>query len=242
MLNHAINNNAVWCDTVCRAHGAPGKFCGDFWVNRHPVPTFYSNLIRLAERENTTDLLDTVQTLLESHLPKPWSIKDSFQSIDLSTCGFTKLFDASWIARLPHHTAPPISDSPIAWSVIADEAELILWEHAWKGNDANITPHPEPTLWVPEILHDPHVTFLAGRIHDEIVAVGVLNRTGDVVGLSNVFARVNTNGEHWDGIVAKTSELYPDLPIVGYERGEDLAAAQRLGFDVLGGLSVWVVE
>ncbi len=242
MLNHAINNNAVWCNTVCKAHGAPGEFCADFWVNRHPVPTFYSNLIRRAQRENTKDLFDMIQTLLESDIPKPWSIKDSFQNLDLRNLGFRKLFDASWITLPAHRNSPPPVEPNIHWSVVEDEAELIQWEQAWKGHDANTTPSTEPRLWVPEILHNPHVTFLAGRIHDEIVAVGVTNQTGDVVGLSNVFARIDTNGDHWAGVIAKTTELFPGLAIVGYERGKNLASTQQLGFEVIGSLGVWIVE
>ena len=33
--------------------------------------------------------------------------------------------------------------------------------------------------------------------------------------------------------------IRPGLPIVGYERGEDLAAAQQAGFTVLGSLRIW---
>ena len=33
--------------------------------------------------------------------------------------------------------------------------------------------------------------------------------------------------------------IRPGLPIVGYERGEDLAAARQAGFTVLGPLRIW---
>ena len=31
----AARNNAEWCDAVCRAHGNPGEFHDDIWLNRN---------------------------------------------------------------------------------------------------------------------------------------------------------------------------------------------------------------
>jgi hypothetical protein len=67
----------------------------------------------------------------------------------------------------------------------------------------------------------------------------VLNRTGDVVGLSNVFTGVEGVGPLFPGCVRLAQELHPGVPIVGYERGADLAAAERAGFACVRGLTVW---
>ncbi len=134
----------------------------------------------------------------------------------------------------------PREESGIIWSVLEDESELSAWEAAWNDNDANVTP--DPRLWIPTIFHDPDVTFLVGRMDGEIVAVGIADRTGDVIGLSNVFARSTTDIAIWPGIIAKTAELFPDMPIVGYERGDDLTDALYHGFEAIGDLSVWIVE
>ncbi|WP_223635000.1 hypothetical protein [Corallococcus sp. EGB] len=32
----AVQNNAEWCDTVCRAHGHPGRFEQGLWLNPAP--------------------------------------------------------------------------------------------------------------------------------------------------------------------------------------------------------------
>jgi len=34
----AARNNARWCDAMARAHGAPGAFATQAWINRHPAP------------------------------------------------------------------------------------------------------------------------------------------------------------------------------------------------------------
>ena len=42
-----------------------------------------------------------------------------------------------------------------------------------------------------------------------------------------------------DAGLRAVAALRPGLPIVGYERGEDLAAARRAGFTVLAPLRIW---
>ena len=85
----------------------------------------------------------------------------------------------------------------------------------------------------PALLAD--AQFLAARRDGEIAAGAILNRTGDVVGISNVSATTA-----WPGAVATAAGLYPGLPLVGYEAGDDLAAARRHGFEVIGPLRVWM--
>jgi hypothetical protein len=69
---------------------------------------------------------------------------------------------------------------------------------------------------------------------------GAIAFTADgVTGISNVFKSVITDGLLWAGAVRAIARVRPGLPIVGYERGEDLAAARRAGFTVLGSLRVW---
>lgn len=108
------------------------------------------------------------------------------------------------------------------WSV-AIASDLPEWERAWG----------EPLgLFVPALLED--AQFLAARRGGRITAGAILNRTDDVVGISNVF------GDDWAGAVATAVRLYPDLPLVGYEAGDGLAAARREGFEVIGPLRVWM--
>ena len=90
MLNDRIicaaRNNARWCDTVCRAHGYPGEFHDDIWLNRHRVPRFYPNAGTLAERSQRQ--LELIDELLAASLPSGWAVKDSFCTLDLASRGF----------------------------------------------------------------------------------------------------------------------------------------------------------
>ena len=77
---------------------------------------------------------------------------------------------------------------------------------------------------------------------EHIIAGGIANRTGDVVGLSNVFVSHSDGQRLLAGCLAAVIDVFSTLPIVGYECGHPLAAMRDLGFDSLGPLSVWVKQ
>jgi hypothetical protein len=71
-----------------------------------------------------------------------------------------------------------------------------------------------------------------------VVAGAIANRTGDVVGVSNVFAHPDAE-RSWAGCLITIINAFPGLPLVGYERGDELEIAERLGFTAVGPLRVW---
>jgi len=81
---------------------------------------------------------------------------------------------------------------------------------------------------------------MAGYRDEAIVAGAIANRSATVAGLTNVFSAVGDLDAAWCGSVAAVAEHVGDLPLVGYERGDDLEAAQRYGFALLGPLRVWI--
>jgi hypothetical protein len=74
------------------------------------------------------------------------------------------------------------------------------------------------------------VTFLRGDDGGVIA-----NRSESVVGLSNLFG-------DWPAAVRSVAARHPGLPLVGYESGDDLAAAHRAGFLSTGPLRVWIKD
>jgi hypothetical protein len=236
----AARNNAIWCDTVCCAHGIPGEFYDSLWINRHPVPRFYSNAVALSDRRNATTQLAQIQALLDSDLRGNWSVKDSFCTLNLTDLGFQVLFEAAWLWRAPASVAPQDTDPRIQWTWVKDESELAQWETAWSGRPSNTSSTLQPRLFVPALLADLDVGFIAAYQDRAIVAGAIANRTDDVVGLSNVFAPAAGNGLFWAGCIATIQERFQGLPLVGYERGAELAAAQRVGFERLRRLRVWI--
>ncbi len=76
---------------------------------------------------------------------------------------------------------------------------------------------------------DPSVTAFEGP-GGRVVA----HLSGDVVGLSNL------TGGAWPEAVNAIAAAFPGRPIVGYESGDDLAGAHRVGFVSTGALRVWI--
>ena len=59
------------------------------------------------------------------------------------------------------------------------------------------------------------------------------------LGLSSVFSEAPGVGPLFPGCTRLAMQLYPELPLVGFERGDDLVAAERAGFERAGALRVW---
>jgi hypothetical protein len=239
-MAQAAHNNAIWCDTVCRTHGTPGEFSDTLWLNRHPVPRFYSNAVTLSDQQAAAAQLAHLRALVASGPPGRWSVKDSFCALDLTTLGFQLLFEATWLWRAPSPIAPQSANTRTRWTWVDSAAELAHWEAAWSRDPANTSPTPQPRLFLPALLADRDIAFLAAYQDDAIVAGAIANRTDEVVGLSNVFVLLAERAGFWAGCIAAIQERFPGMPIVGYQRGLDLAVAQAVGFEKMQDLRVWI--
>jgi hypothetical protein len=81
---------------------------------------------------------------------------------------------------------------------------------------------------------------MAGYRDDEVVAGFIANRSEAVVGVSNLFTTTGKLEAAWSACIATLDAAFPQLPIVGYESGEALAAAHECGFESVGRLRVWI--
>lgn len=226
LLHAAVINNARWCAAVCRSHGYPGEFTGRLWTSaRHALP-FYPNTITLSPD------VTAAEAMAVQDPARPFAIKDSFARLDLAPAGLTPLFGADWIALLPAPDGPAAGDE-LSWDAVTDPSELARWENAWAGGG------DVSGLFRPALLDDPDCAVLACRRDGALVGGAVTYTTDGVTGISNVFKSGMADGALWAGAVRAVAALRPGLPIVGYERGEDLAAARAAGFRVLGPLRIW---
>ncbi|WP_406187721.1 hypothetical protein [Streptomyces sp. NBC_01006] len=228
LLRAAVHNNAEWCAAV----SGGGAFAADAWTSARRTPMYYPDGVTLTREASADALLAGMDT--ES---PGCSVKDSFAALDLAPAGFEVLFGAEWIHRpgdAPAASAAAGSSPALTWARVADAGELAAWEAAWGGGESAGLFHPG--------LLAPEIAFLAGRAADgRILAGAAANRTGSVVGLSNVFTADGTpDDEAWAGALAAVADLWPGLPVVGYESGDDLDTALRHGFTPLGPLRVWL--
>ncbi|MGW8564729.1 hypothetical protein [Isoptericola sp. NPDC055881] len=261
VVRAAARNNAAWCATVCETHAIHGRTDRHAWASPVRTPALYPDAVTLAPGADAAALLARIDTRSPGA-----SVKDSFADLDLSGPrpgagagaggsngdrvgdrhgdAFQVLFEASWIHRpsapARSFSAPGVSTQVVAtqqvdWAPVHDAATLRAWADAWDGGAG----HAE--VFRPELLTDPATTVLAGRAGTgEVVGGAVATRSDGVVGLSNVFAGPGGAGSAWPGVLDVVARLFPGVPAVGYESGDDLATALRHGFEVVGPLRVWV--
>lgn len=229
LRRRAALNNASWCDAVCRAHGLKPRYDGgDLWLSAVRTPPLYPDAVTLDGAVPAERVLRPVDTGSPG-----CSVKDSFADLDLAGDGFEVLFEAQWIHRPAGAPVPAAGPSAPQWSEVGDAAELAAWEAAWDGEEST-------RLFKPSLLGG-DTAFLAGRAGGRIVAGAALHTDGGVVGVSNLFARDGAGADTaWAGALAATAARRPDLPVVGYEHGEDLDTALRAGFTAVGPLRVWL--
>jgi hypothetical protein len=231
----AAYNNALWCDAVCRAHDHPGEFHEALWFTRLGAPRFYPDAVTIGDVEAAPAQTEAIAALVGSTRQREWSVKDSFQSLDLKSLGFEPLFDAEWIAL--SGPLPDVARTEYRSSIVTSTVGLIAWEQCWAGEEVNATAVSRPRVFMPGLLADTNVVFVSIKRDDGIVGGGILNQGADVVGLSNLFGF--PIDVVWRSLVATAGEIFPGLPLVGYERGDDLAAAHQAGFETVGPLRVW---
>jgi hypothetical protein len=233
----AVRNNALWCDTICRSHGLPAEYDEHLWFVRGEAPRFYPNAVTLTEHGLAAQMAG-LRELIDERPGGALAVKDSFRTLDLGSLGFRVLFEAEWIWRPAGRALPGAGIFGARWARVRDPAELANWEQAWAGDNAVGLPR----LFMPALLADTTIAFLAAYHDSRIFAGAIANRTGDVVGISNVFAPANQGERIWGGCISAATQIFPGLPLVGYESGDDLGLAQAAGFETLAPLRVWVRE
>jgi hypothetical protein len=237
-IKRAIRNNAQWCQLVCRAHGRPGEFFDEIWINRAPLPRFYPNAQTLAEWGSRQ--INLIRELTNQGLPSGWAVKDSFASLDLSTCGFIPLFDAQWLYLSQERLRAVSSASAprVRWESVRADRVLAEWERAWCEAHQDTSPE---RVYLPALLEDRDVAILAARRADHIVGGAIGNRSDGVIGWSNLFVKqVRDLRDLAAGSLLMLSKIFPGLPLVGYEGGDALRGALLSGFEAIGPLRVWI--
>jgi hypothetical protein len=236
----AAYNNAVWCDLVCSAYGQIGEFSPGIWINRHQVPQFYPNAVTLSYEVDSAPQLQKIRELIASKVAGLISIKDSFATLDLTPLGFDVLFTSQWIYRPSSMPLPRSRLDGIRLSRVETPEELLRWEDAWRREDKEQSHSKQSRIFMPALLDDRDVVVVGAFRDQRIVAGLIANRTGDVVGISNVFAPAGEEYEFGVEGLATVMEAFPGRAIVGYEEGRALESAQRMGFETIGSLRVWI--
>lgn len=118
--------------------------------------------------------------------------------------------------------------------MVRDADDFAMWEQAWRGDDGH------PGVLLIDLLGHDSLAVLAGYADDALVAGAVLNRTAEVVGISNFFAAPGIASPSWEGCVEFAVALFPGSTLVGYQSSG--ASDRAPGFDSAGPLRVWLHE
>jgi hypothetical protein len=230
----AALNNALWCDAVARSHGVATSTDADAWTAATRTPPYYPDAVTLSPTAGEYDVLARVDD------SDGCSVKDSWDSLDLSLEDFARLVVGQWVWLDP--ATPVTARGGPAWRPVETPAGMAAWVRGWATD-----PEAEAILRS-SLLDEPGVHVLAAHASTEpdapVVAGAVVNVTGQgadaVAGLSNVFAREGDPKAAWAGAAAAAREVVGPLPFVGWEAGPGLDAALAAGCEALGPLSVWL--
>jgi len=221
----AAANNADLYEAVFQLHEIGYERLPFAFVARGKPPPFYANLT-LLEPDCMDDVCKELATIA-SEFGGALAVKDSFYQMELAAQGFRELFTASWIWRAPRDVGAA------GWQRVETSRDLEMWEAAWEAGSA---PTQE-RMFGDQLLGMPEIGVF-GRKHGDAFRAGCLgNLSWDCVGLSNVFGE-----DALEAAAACVGSMAPDLPIVGYESGDDLRLAKDAGFEVTGDLRILVAD
>lgn len=218
----AARNNADWYAMMFAIHGLNYRRSRIAFLALDNPPPYHSRMTTL-DPEAGTDLLE----LVSQNMDRPrFGIKDSFDCLGLAEKGLKELFTAEWFYA---NKIRPGDTSK--WVRIESTEDLLLWEAAWKDGGSPSEQRQFPNA----ILEREDVAIWGRRISSGFDAGVVANFSTDCVGLSNCFGE-----DAYPSAAALCAELGRGLPIVGYDRDDNLDAALSVGFESTGRLRIWV--
>jgi hypothetical protein len=229
----AARNNALWCDAVARAHGVRTTTDDTAWTASTRTPPYYPDAVTLSPDVEEHDVLARVDD------SDGCSVKDSWARLDLTMEDFARLVVGEWVWLDPATPLPELAGTaPRSWQRVSASDELASWVGAWS------TDPEAAAILRPSLLDEPGVHVLAGRDTDDpaapVVAGAIVNVTGEVAGLGNIFARDGDEHRAWREAAAAAREVAAGIPLVGWEAGASVDAAVAAGCERLGPLTVWL--
>lgn len=223
----AAANNADLYAAILGAHGLGYERDASAFLCLDDPPPYYAKFVTL-DPVDAAGQADRIRALVASG-QRADAVKDSFAALDPSALGLAVLFEASWVWRDGR------SDTmPAGWQGIEDARGLAAWHEAWRAGSPT-----EETVFPPACLDDPSLVCLARRAGSAIEAGCLANRSGDVIGLSNVFSQAVDHAAFAEAAQA-VSAVGGGRAVVGYEHGGALVAALSAGFREVGPLRVLV--
>jgi hypothetical protein len=233
-IQQAIYNNNGLYEAIFANHQIKFKQTDFIRYSLEQTPPLYSNLVTISKDWKPDDIFGNIDIRYENEKWDEWSVKDSFGVLDLSEYGFTKLFEAQWIYLEAEKFKPYGTNGSLHYEIVTTENVLSAWRIAWDSDE-----QLGKEIFNPKLLNNPKVYFVAGYDGKQIVSGCFVNRTDNILGISNFFAP-DKDIKYWSETISFILGSIGQRNIVGYERNELADTLQTLGFVVVGDLTVWL--
>jgi hypothetical protein len=233
-LAKCIKNNNDLYQAIFESDHIKFHIKDDIAYTEKQIPPLYSNLVTRSKGWAPDDIFSNIDRHYEDENWSEWSIKDSFSVLDLAVYDFQKLFDAQWIYLQTTDFKPLERDDDLRYENIKTEKELSDWRIAW---DSDVVLGEK--IFKTKLLNNPNIDFIAGYEKARLISGCLVNKTDDLLGISNFFAPRQSISD-WSNIVTFILKTIGNKDIVGYERESSVGALKILGFESLGSLTVWI--
>lgn len=233
-LHKAIRNNNGLYEAIFRRNYLHHQKTNSIWYSLEKTPPLYSNLITLSTEWQPDEIFRSIDLAYEKEKWQSWSIKDSFGVLDLEKYGFKKLFTAEWIYLEFANFKPKPANPYLSYKILTHKEDLSAWRLAWDSDE-----QLGKEIFVDKLLNDQKVKFVAGYQEDKIVSGCFVNKTDDVLGISNFFP-TGEEAEYWSDMINFIFNSIEKLDIVGYEQNETVNKLHPLGFESIGNLSIFI--
>jgi hypothetical protein len=230
----AIRNNIGLYEAIFSNHQIEFNRTDMICYSLEKTPPLYSNLVTVSQHWKPDDVFRKIDSNYEMEKWNQWSIKDSFGVLDLNQYGFRKLFDAQWMYLEAENFTSIENSASLRYEIIDEEIALSAWRLVWDSDE-----QLGAEIFKPQSLSNPKFYYVAGYKGQEIVCGCVVNKTDEVLGISNFFAP-DRDVKYWSEIVSFIFRSIEQADIVGYERQELVDKLKLLGFEAVGNLTVWL--
>jgi hypothetical protein len=220
-LRRALDASIGWYEDLFALHGISTSLDDGVWRSLGPPPPLHSDVV-------TVEPAATADAVNHALAGRPtWGFKDSFATVRPAGASVELLFEAAWIHREAAADTSRSRGSP--WRRVASVEELARWNAGWDT----------AAVLLPDLLKRAHFAIL-GRFDNSDITAGAVARLGSgTVDLSNVHPTGDAAVD-WEELIDAVAAEFPGRDVVGYERGEDLDAANAAGFESVGPLRVWI--
>lgn len=233
-IEMAIDNNKALYQSVFKANDLELKSNQNVYFLLKQSPPLYSNLVTRQVDAPISHLIEEIDEVFKRECWPEWSIKDSFNVLELGTYGFEKLFEAQWFHLDKKSFQPKTKSFPIKFQPVTNQSELEDWIRIWgEGIETG------KKIFTPHLIEDTSIQ-LVSYSSTQTSGVALLNQGhGEPVGISNFFPEKETTAI-WSSLVSFIFENYNANEVVGYEGANVMEKVSSLGIDSIGPLSVWL--